>query len=74
MSAHAALQDDRHSGFGVFFLANTSKKPAAAVQGFDVCTFFFFFHFCQVIISPSLYLCAAKSHMKVVLPQQGYLW
>lgn len=63
---HVALQNDRHSGFG-FLPVNTSKKYCSSRIW---CTHHFF-HFCLVT---SLYFFAAKSHVKAVLPQQGYLW
>lgn len=55
-------------GLGFFQLIPPKNT---AVQGFGLCTTFF--HFCQVTTSLSLYLCTAKSHVKVLLPQQGYL-
>lgn len=56
-------------GLGFFQLIPPKNT---AVEGFGLWTNFFCF--CQVTTSPSLYLCTAKSHVKVVLPQQGYLW
>lgn len=69
MAIHAALQSDRHSGFG-FFPVNMSKKYCSA----KIWSMHQFFHFYQVTTFPALHLCAAKSHVKVVLPQRGYLW
>jgi len=68
MKIHAALHNDRHSGFE-FYPVNNSKIYCSA----RIWSVHQFFHFSQVATSPGLYLCAAKSHVKVLLTQQGYL-